>query len=295
MGWRVLESVCPICRGADRKVIGSRGGPAHRNGHGVMTTVVRCRAYGCFYASPTLVPDSNPYVLETADAYFHAHDPARKRQTSHDLAAFAESVLRRKGRMLEVGCGRGELLEGARARGWAVFGIEMTPEFAAIAETAGITVERPPVETAELLRAHYDVILFAAILEHLYDPLGVLRRARRALPQGGLIFVDVPNEASLAMSLGNLYMRATGRAWAVNLSPTCPPFHVVGFTAACLRGALALAGFRVLVLRKPRGANVAPAPRTVREFIENAGLTAASRLGRCIGMGDGLRCWAAAV
>jgi SAM-dependent methyltransferase len=256
---------------------------------------VRCRQCGCFYTHPTLLPASNPYAEHAPDDYFRIHDSERKCKAGQQLATFAESILGRKGRMLELGCGRGELLEGARREGWAVFGIEMTPEFAAVAEGRGILVERAPVETAELLTGQYDVILFAAILEHLYKPVDVLGRARQALPDGGLVFIDVPNEASLAMKLGNLYMRARGRDWAVNLSPTFSPFHVVGFSPGSLRRALELTGFRVLRLDKPRWRNVLPPPRSLTQHVEQAGLTAASWLGAKLGMGDGISAWATAV
>ena len=295
MAWEAHDWPCPLCGGSNRRFIGRRGGEAHRENHGVVTDVVRCFECGCYYTHPTLVPTANPYARETAADYFRLHNPDEKREAGRRLAAVAESLLGRKGTMLELGCGRGELLEGARDVGWSVLGIEMTPAFAADAESRGIVVEHKPVETAQLLERQFDVILFAAILEHLYRPIDVLRRARRALPAGGLIFIDVPNEASLTMILGNLYMRARGRDWCVNLSPTFSPFHVVGFTASSLRRGLERSGFEVLQLAKPRWCNALPQPRSVTEIIEHTGLTAASWLGSNLGLGDGICCWARAV
>jgi hypothetical protein len=78
------------------------------------------------------------------------------------------------------------------------------------------------------------------LLEHLYDPADCLRRVH----DGGLVFIDVPNECSLFTRLGNAYMRLRGRPWAVNLSPTFPPFHVVGFCPSSLRRLLRRAASR---------------------------------------------------
>lgn len=277
--WQPQDWPCPLCGSSSRRLIGRRGGIAHREGHGAVTNVVRCRDCGLYYTWPTLVPASNPYAEEEIAEYFRIHDPDEKRKAGRHLAAVAQSMLGRKGSILDLGCGRGELLEGARDEGWTVFGIEMTPAFAAVAESRGVIVERGAVETAALLERRFDVILFAAILEHLYRPVDVLRRARRALQNGGLIFIDVPNEASLAMTLGNLYMRIRGRDWCVNLSPTFPPFHVVGFTPNSLRRALQTTGFAVVRLTKPRWRNALPQPQTLTQFIEYRGLTAASWLG----------------
>jgi 2-polyprenyl-3-methyl-5-hydroxy-6-metoxy-1,4-benzoquinol methylase len=276
--------------------MGRRGGVAHREGQGMVTNVVRCRDCGAYYTSPTLIPSSNPYDCSSAAEYFRLHDTEKKWMEGRRLAGDAEALLGRKGSILEVGCGRGELLEGAKDEGWTVFGIEMTPAFAAEAEARGVTVERSPVETAEVLEhRQFDVILFAAILEHLYRPADVLRRARRSLLSGGLIFIDVPNEDSLSMTLGNLYMRVRGRDWCVNMSPTFSPYHVVGFTPDSLRRALKSTGFDVVRMTKPRWSNSLPQPRGLTEAIERKGLTAASWLGCKLGRGDGICCWAKAV
>src|SRR5437763_11287266 len=124
--------------------------------------------------------------------------------------------------------------------------------------------------------------MFAAVLEHLYRPMEVLRRARRALTDDGVIFIDVPNEDSLALAAGNLYMRARGRDWAVNLSPTFPPYHVVGFTPPSLRRALGAAGFEVIELTQVRWQTALLRPRSAGERVEQAGLAAASWLGRAV-------------
>lgn len=292
--WRAEERPCPLCGGERRQRLGRRGGAAHRKGLGVETTVVRCRSCGVLYAHPTLLPLGNPYAEHAATEYFALHDSDAKRAQGRRLAQFARGLLGRAGSVLEVGCGRGELLQGAIDEGWQASGIEMTPEFADLAAARGIEVESAPAESARLFDGRYDLILFAAVLEHLYDPMAVLRRARRATAPGGLLFVDVPNESSLTMRAGRAYMRLRGRDWSINLSPTFPPFHVVGFSPRTLARALEMAGYAVVSMAKPRWRNALGAPRSVVERVEHAGLSAASWLGERMGMGDGITCWARA-
>ncbi len=105
-------------------------------------------------------------------------------------------------------------------------------------------VEVADALVAQSLSEEWDVILLAAVLEHLYEPMPVLRRVRDALRPGGLVYIDVPNECALYTRVGNLYQRLRGRDWAVNLSPTFPPFHVVGFCPESLKRALQTAGLR---------------------------------------------------
>ena len=293
--WREHDEPCPVCGSRRRRAVGRRGGSAHRNSRGVETNVVRCRDCGLYYSHPTLLPAGNPYEAEEED-YFRIHDRDEKRANGRSIAAEAAALLGRRGSMLEIGCGRGDLLLGAREEGWVVRGIEMTSAFADEAEARGIPVERSPVESAVLLAEQtFDVILFPGVLEHLYRPLDVLRRARAALRPGGLVFVDVPNEASLALAAGNLYMRARGRDWSVNLSPTFAPFHVVGFTPRSLRRALAATGFEVVKMTQLRWRTELLQPRNLGERIEQAALGAASWLGAKLRRADGLCCWARAV
>ena len=209
------------------------------------------------------------------------------------LAAFGESVLGRRGSMLELGCGRGELLRGAANRGWSVRGVEMTEAFARIAiEEQGVEVERAAIESAQSLGASYDIVLLAAILEHLYDPAETLKRVRGALRPGGLVFIDVPNECSLMSRAGNAYMRLRAKDWAINLSPTFAPFHVVGFCPMSLRYLLRRTGFNPIKLELHRWNIALPATDGFLAALERLGLNAVLSLGKLLGMGAGITCWA---
>jgi hypothetical protein len=135
-------------------------------------------------------------------------------------------------------------------------------------------------------------VLLAAILEHVYDPRLCLERVREALVPGGLVFLDVPNECSLFARVANTYMRARGRDWAVNLSPTFPPFHVVGFCPRSLRAVLEATGFEVVELDTHRWQNELARRPGVWPAVEHLGLGATLTLGAWTGMGAGITCWA---
>lgn len=290
--WRAEDRPCPICGSRSIKELGARGGRAHHESKGVETSVVRCKDCQVIYTRPTLIPESNPYAKESADEYFQLHDFQGKILQGETLAEFAEKVLGGTGRMLELGCGRGELLRGALNRGWSVYGVEMTEDYAEIARSHGVEIELASIEDCKFLEQTFDVILLAAVLEHLYDPMKTLERIRNALRPGGLLFIDVPNESSLTMRVGNLYMRARGRDWAVNLSPTFSPFHVVGFSPTSLRNALASAGFGVHTMTVPKWNNALPEGKTTTQKIERAAMGVVQSVGKVLRMGDGITCWA---
>jgi SAM-dependent methyltransferase len=192
--------------------------------------------------------------------------------------------------MLELGCGRGDLLAGAAAVGWKVHGVEMTATFVDPACPAEIEIGR--LESAALLGRTYDFVLLAAILEHVYDPMSCLRQVYGALKPGGVLFIDVPNECSLWTKFANAYQRLRGRRWAVNLSPTFAPFHVVGFCPRSLSAALKTVGLEVLKLQTHRWGNDLPEPATAVGHLESAAAEATLSLGAWLGMGAGMSAWA---
>jgi SAM-dependent methyltransferase len=170
----------------------------------------------------------------------------------------------------------------------------MTAPYAAIAASEfGIEVETSPVESAASLRSEWDVVILAAVLEHLYEPVQLLSRVTAALRPGGLVFLDVPNECSLYNYVGNWYLRMRGRDWATNLSPTFPPFHVVGYCPRSLRTVLRASGLHPVSLRQYRMQSCfEPAGQGLRARLEDWGVEATLSAGQLVGMAAGLHCWA---
>lgn len=291
--WQPVESRCPICNDANYRFKGFRGGEYHRDAKGVKTTIVRCKTCGLLYTNPTLMPLGNPY--DNDEEYFEAHDAKRKHNYGQELAAKAESLIGRKGRLIEPACGLGDFLIGAKNGGWEVRGIEMTQSYADRARANGLDIEVAPVDKSEYLKEQYDAMFLLAMLEHLYEPLKMMELAYDALKPGGVIVINVPNELSSMVSrVGNIYIKSYGKDWTMSLSPTFSPFHVVGFSPKTLRYALEKVGFEVISVETQSGYNVLPVGG-LRQKLEHAGLTLSLLLGKVsdhIGMGNELLCWA---
>jgi SAM-dependent methyltransferase len=290
VSWLPEARDCPACGSEVHAMLGRRGGASHHAGLGVETGVARCRACHLVYQRPFLIPDGNPYDDHSETAYFHAHPAPEREEEGRSLARTTAARLGRKGRLLELGCGRGDLLRGAKQEGFEVFGVERTPGYAAA--SPDLAIEVAPVAVARSLEARYDAIWLAAILEHLYDPAPTLRRVATALVDGGVLFVDVPNECSLWTRVGNAYMRLRGRGWAVNLSPTFPPYHVVGFCPRSLRRLLEATGFGEVEIRTPRWTNEMPRKPGIGARVERLAGSGVLALGARVGMGAGITCWA---
>lgn len=298
--WAPKNNSCPVCGSEDRRPFGKRGGAYHRDKKGVETNIVQCRNCTVLYSNPTLLPLSNPYEA-AGENYFvgETHDPKRKMKEGAEIADALERMLGRKGVVLEAACGKGEFLAGAMNQGWTARGVEMTEYFANIAKDYGIDVEVSSVEeSAYLARPNScDAIFMLAMLEHLYDPISMIRKAHTVLVPGGIAVINVPNEVtSFVNQVGNRYVKMMyGRSWTMSLSPTFSPFHVVGFSPKSLAFALERNGFEIVSMETASGTNVLPPAKDMRQRIERLAVTASLIVGKVadkLGKGNEIMCWA---
>lgn len=100
----------------------------------------------------------------------------------------------KKGRVLDVGCGRGLLLQAFRRSGWDVQGTELSDQAARYArQVANVPVEIGRVEEIGFPEHSFDAVTLWHVLEHIHDPRVVLAEANRILKPGGVLLVGVPN------------------------------------------------------------------------------------------------------
>jgi SAM-dependent methyltransferase len=112
-------------------------------------------------------------------------------------AAHVESLTTRAGltptTVVEIGCGDGAVLAEMAARGWVVDGFELAENAARRAKERGVArrVERFDGEHLPADTDEYDLAVLSHVLEHVPDPLPVLKEAARV---GRWVLVEVPLE-----------------------------------------------------------------------------------------------------
>jgi SAM-dependent methyltransferase len=226
------------------------------------------------------------------DHFFQHHDLEGKAPGKRLMIARAEQLIGRKGRLLDIGAGRGELLREACDAGWSAVGLEPSAAFADFAERhSGAEIIRATLEQCNFPDASFDAVILAAVLEHLYNPDEVIREIARVLRPGGALFLDVPNEQGLYFRVGNLYQRLMGRDWTVHLAPTFEPFHLFGFNDRALRKLLTKHGLTVRDWHVYGGRSLVPRRNGLVSYFEQRAsqfITALSNLG---GMGTYIETW----
>jgi SAM-dependent methyltransferase len=98
-------------------------------------------------------------------------------------------------RMLDVGCGSGDLLEHFAKRGWEIYGIDPSASAVAAAARRGASVHQGTLHDQPWRHGSFALITFQHALEHVDEPVAALRDASALLAPGGRLVIDVPNWA----------------------------------------------------------------------------------------------------
>jgi 2-polyprenyl-3-methyl-5-hydroxy-6-metoxy-1,4-benzoquinol methylase len=105
------------------------------------------------------------------------------------------------GRLLDVGCGNGDVLLEMRFLGWDAYGIEPDKRAVDIARNNGLKVFYGMLETADYPADYFDVIYLYNVIEHLPDPLRALEKCKAMLKPGGSLAVWTCSNQSLAHNI----------------------------------------------------------------------------------------------
>lgn len=207
--------------------------------------LVKCANCGLVYMNPR--PSAAELSALYSDTYFtqspdrYTFDYLRDEKQLHYTARHRLRDIERyapKGKLLEIGCALGYLLDAARQAGWPeVYGLEPS-EFASTyaREKLGLPVITGGLEEAQAaLSRDFDVVAMYHVIEHLPDPLAQLKIINQLMGANGLLVLETPNVASWAARLKK-------EKWAGFAFPE----HIYFFSPLTLKQMLAQAHFQVV-------------------------------------------------
>jgi len=228
--------VCPICQGRrQRELYPTHGGQ-----------LVRC----CDCQVVLFTPRPSQAELDryyNAQSYYEHYQSSpmgqavfaqhRYQQLCRVLQRYAPYLLTQQPRvMLDVGCSTGQLLAVAATQGWQIQGMDLSAAAVKQAqEQLGPVVQRGTIAEIASSPNIYDLITLYHVIEHLLDPVLLLRHIYKVLRPGGAVFIETPNIDSLGA-------RLRGKRW----SHIIPPEHITYFNSTSLQRALHQAGFQTI-------------------------------------------------
>jgi 2-polyprenyl-3-methyl-5-hydroxy-6-metoxy-1,4-benzoquinol methylase len=101
-----------------------------------------------------------------------------------------------KGKLLDVGCGSGLVLEHAQQLGWVAEGIEFDLAAVQAALDAGLNVTHGTFEKMRQFNQEFDCVVCSHVLEHVHNPLNLLQLLKGVLKPGGYLILVLPNASS---------------------------------------------------------------------------------------------------
>lgn len=162
-------------------------------------------------------------------------------QTDRVVAAASLAAGSQLRRALDVGCGEGFALAWLHAHGYEAMGIDHSvdgirrfhPNLLEYFRSVDITESLATVISGDT----YDLIMLRNVLEHVLDPVALLRELRSVVTPGGALVVTVPNDGSewheYLLEAGSI----TDRFWIA------VPDHISYFNADSLRRVAECAGW----------------------------------------------------
>lgn len=179
-----VDFVCPLCGSENSSYEIVIAGES---------TIIACKKCTNAWTHPA------PSVLSYVEEDFHGQFNYK---SVHDLPEqWKEGVLKQVkvikhglmsgGKILEIGCGQGWLLEELKKEGFNVVGIEPSVSGAVIASQKGLNIVNANFPSETLKDKKYDLIILAQVFEHIKDPRLFIDELLAILSKNGkILFVQ---------------------------------------------------------------------------------------------------------
>ncbi|WP_114748314.1 class I SAM-dependent methyltransferase [Pleomorphovibrio marinus] len=142
-----------------------------------------------YYESPNYISHSNK-----TNGWIDLIYKSVRRYTIRQKLLWLKKFHPKKGRLLDYGCGTGNLLKEAKKDKWITIGIEPNQKAREIAIQKELDVRTNLVEIQK--EKKFDVISLFHVLEHVHNLDNTIKQLLDRLKKRGILFIAVPNHES---------------------------------------------------------------------------------------------------
>jgi len=201
-------------------------------------SIVKCRNCGLIYVNIHQAEEDllSEYINMADDRYLD--EEIGRRRSMISIIKMLNKISR-TGRILDIGCAAGFLLDEAKKECWEVHGVELSKWAVNYArEELGIeNIFEGTLKKANFPANYFDVVVLRDTIEHLADPKATLNEIRRILKPSGILCINTPNISSLASKI------LGAKWWGLKQA------HLFYFTPQTLSKMLELTGFKPVKIR----------------------------------------------
>lgn len=172
-------------------------------------TLYKCKDCGVKFQHPMPTPEALNEAYSSG--YYDFYYPEKLLEEQKCLFHYRLDILEKlrdgkKGRVLDIGSGKGMFLKAAIERGWDCIGQDFSDSIVQnIKDSLAINM----VVCSSLSEAHFhdgsfELVHMNHVLEHLSEPKDALKEVYRILKPGGLFYCEVPRQSNLLNFLSRL-------------------------------------------------------------------------------------------
>lgn len=196
-----MEYFCPICH--NELTMQFADCRDFEYGYPGNFSLFKCEACRLYELQPQL---DNDKLLESYPEEYHGYNYS---EVESKIFNFLQEIRLKKrldlyrssvgygANILDIGCGDGHYLKYFKEKtNWQLSGIEFNPKIAERGIKEGLQIFIGTFENLNFPDNHFDLIIMNHLLEHVPDPIGLLKKAGEKLKPGGSVIGELPNIAS---------------------------------------------------------------------------------------------------
>ena len=195
--------ICPLC-----KTPNSKSSPINFSGSMLKNRIITCKICGLLYLEDYLknrteIYDENYSIWGNVNK----EEEMKVRESKISNFDYLLKNLKQNGKgkkLLDVGTGRGYLLEAAKKRGFECYGVELSKYTSKKAqEKFPGKIFNGKLENSNYPKEFFDIITLTDVIEHITDPHTFFKEIKKILKKNGLILITTPNTESLTKKIMN--------------------------------------------------------------------------------------------